>query len=610
MQQAALSVQQQPDQLPPMPLPDPPAPQPPPAPPPPPQVERQAPVPPQALSQQAASMSPSQNPLLNQYPIEPQANSRFPGPDVQSQQVPESVAMRQPAMGGNPAAMAGQPPSWLGQAKSNIGAMQAVQPHPTGMPPEQGAFGAQPGGQPPPPEPPQYPGASYRDSIASMMTPQPGQEGGPPQNPMMAGQTPARMPSSLPGLMNPMSTAVAGSPPEAAQNRPIVMRDIEPGPRMAPGAQLAQGPVQAPFPRSGEGARPVVQISERVLGAGDPVKPTVPPPDLGRQPLGVPVEEQFEKSRYYQPPPMPPPKTKWQVDTELKRDQARNPVERTSYENQLAAEEKRRKDTHEMALKTWETRNTIGKEEHQKELERRRYPGREEADALKLGYEQQERAMKANELQRFGVSGRGPHEKALTEARKNVEGIAPMMRTLTKIDQTLKDNTMFTGAAANFNTTRAKIMHMMGWPLDKKLPDTEQFVANLAPLVAQARREVTGNANVSDKDTALSLRNAMADPTLERETLLEAFSDIRKAALIKAVGHQAAVRNYSTGDTEEQTRHNYNTLGVPGYVDIIPQAHVDVVRDAAAKKDQATLDEFDDDYNWPGLHLEVLKRRK
>jgi len=506
--------------------------------------------------------------------------------------------------------MAGQPPSWFGQAKSNIGAMQAVQPHPTGMPPEQGAFGAQPGGQPPPPEPPQYPGASYRDSIASMMTPQPGQEGGPPQNPMMAGQTPARMPSSLPGLMNPMQTAMAGSPPEAAQNRPIVMRDIEPGPRMAPGAQLAQGPVQAPFPRSGEGARPVVQISDRVLGPGDPATKTTPPPDLGTQKLGVPVEEQFEKSKYYKPPPQLEPKTDWQINTELKRDKARNPVERQSYENQIAAEEKRRKDVHDAAMETWKTINEVGKGEHQKELERRRYPGKEKADALKLGYEQQELALKASEMQRFGPGGRGPHVAALTERQKNVANIAPMMRTIGQIESSLKDDKIFTGMTSDLNVFRAKLMRAMGWPLDPKLPVTEQYVPQLAPLVAQARREISGNANISNADVALSLKNAMADPKMERETLMEAFADIRKAALIKAVEHQAAVRNYSTGDTPEQTRHNYNTLGVPGYVDIIPQAHVDVVRDAAAKKDQATLDEFDDDYNWPGLHLEVLKRRK
>jgi len=38
-------------------------------------------------------------------------------------------------------------------------------------------------------------------------------------------------------------------------------------------------------------------------------------------------------------------------------------------------------------METWKTINEVGKGEHQKELERRRYPGKEKADALKLGYE-------------------------------------------------------------------------------------------------------------------------------------------------------------------------------------------------------------------------------
>ena len=154
----------------------------------------QPPPGPTALAQ---SMSPSANPLLNQYPVEPTANAPFPGPDVASQQVPASIAARQPPMAPPPTqgAIGGAPPAWFPQAKNNIGAMQALQPHPTGMPPSQGAFGPQAAA--PPPDP--------RTDVAMSLAQR-------PPNPMMGGQSPARDAEHVDGWGRPAAAAAEPEP--------------------------------------------------------------------------------------------------------------------------------------------------------------------------------------------------------------------------------------------------------------------------------------------------------------------------------------------------------------------------------------------------------------
>jgi hypothetical protein len=79
--------------------------------------------------------------------------------------------------------------------------------------------------------------AAVRDSIASLMQTQ--RQGVPQPNPMLAGQAPAGLPSAF-------SPADLGSPPEAANNRPIV----------APNIQVAGPPQAATAPPSGEPPQP------------------------------------------------------------------------------------------------------------------------------------------------------------------------------------------------------------------------------------------------------------------------------------------------------------------------------------------------------------------
>jgi hypothetical protein len=85
------------------------------------------------------------------------------------------------------------------------------------------------------------------------------------------GQPPApEVPQQNPTLPSPATATTAGSPPEAANNRPIVMPDVQPraaAPAPAPGAQMAQAQPPAPdyiMPKpTPPTAPPVPQMSPR-----------------------------------------------------------------------------------------------------------------------------------------------------------------------------------------------------------------------------------------------------------------------------------------------------------------------------------------------------------
>jgi hypothetical protein len=511
VQQAALSVQQ-PDQLPPMPLPQPPAPQPPPAPPPPPQVERQDPLPPQALSQQAASMSPSQNPLLNQYPIEPQANSRFPGPDVASPMVDPALAMQQPSQGptSGPGGMANAP-AWFGQTVANGMRMQGPQPiggsqSPSGMPP----------GLPPqpPPEPPQYPGASYRDSIASLMTPQPGQEGGPPQNPMMAGQTPARMPSSLPGLMNPMQTATAGSPPEAAQNRPIVMRDIEPGPRLEPGAQLAQAPMTG---------RPRVYVNEPAGQAKGVQVPAVRPAPLPETTPG-PAERGQAEGIYDKPvepkPFMQTQKSKEETRYEREERYATDPDMKSYYAKKAADLATIRAAQDARLLEEYKNKYQLYGQDLLKWQDAQRLLPKTQAETAQ---EQSKASVMADQAVISSRHGGMPAEKVfadLAERQKQAKSAADTLKQA-KIARQAIDAGIFSGPLANLQLDKARLE---AWMLKNKnagdlASNSEMYRTAVNSMLGQAIKNFQpGGGPVTEGDIRIAQGQVGSTPELMEQT--------------------------------------------------------------------------------------------
>jgi hypothetical protein len=422
----------------------------------------------------------------------------------------------------------------------------------------------------PPPDP------NIRARIAGALQ---ARQGGPQQNPMLAGQSPASMPSTF-------SPDDLGSPPDL-NNRPIEMPNIQ----LAEAGTKPAAPVSLPPPD---------QMPPAVKLPGAPGEPVPAAPREAR-----PVETPYSTPRFEKPPRMADPGPQ-----ELDYMKAANdPGVLGSYQKMYAAEAQRmaekRKLDHDQAMTAYKTRDELLKTGQERasrstEIELNR-------QALEDAKQQRERTERISRV--FGPSGIAPHEKSIDDSYKNVAGLAHQNKAINEIRTSLNDDRMFTGSTADLQNTRAKLLHAFGWRLNPAVVDTERFATLMAPIVAANRRMISGNQNISDKDVETALKASGGDPKLEKESLLTILDDLQEGSIALATEHQRKIHDLTgaLGEKDYEAR-MYNQRGVPNMEQMVRDE--DVQRLVAGSKDPKVHKMFDEAYHTPGLSLRVLSTRR
>jgi hypothetical protein len=428
-------------------------------------------------------------------------------------------------------------------------------------------------------------GAPQRDAIARLLTGGSDTLGGPgvPQpNPTSS----AVMPPT------PLTAAAAGSPPEAAGNRPIVMPDVKPqpaAPAPVPGAQLAQAlPSQMP--------------------------PQVPPPGTRAPPVPDPEQEPrvAVPSQFAQPPqrpadPVEPPKTPRQIYNErVLHAFPDDPVRSATATRIIADEEKLRQDEYNRRVEKWKSDTELYRNEYGKQQEFQRGAPQRELELQKAEDERQQR----NYTEKINrMLGGIPQETFIANLNKGKENIAGIPAATDSIRRArdLVDK-MYHGPFADSDTFLAKVMGSAGFPLDPKASATEQFKTAMTGVMAQARKAIVGPGAQSEGELALLQKSTAADAKLTPETIRATLDAAERLNLKVALNHQQLVRRFAGEDDPQRQAMVYGAYGVPNMVDLVPQAHVNKLFKNSDNADAHR--EFDNLYHTPGLSRDVMRYRK
>jgi hypothetical protein len=331
---------------------------------------------------------------------------------------------------------------------------------------------------------------------------------------MMAGQTPARMPSSLPGLMNPMQTATAGSPPEAAQNRPIVMRDIEPGPRLEPGAQLAQAPMTG---------RPRVYVNEPAGQAKGVQVPAVRPAPLPETTPG-PAERGQAEGIYDKPvepkPFMQTQKSKEETRYEREERYATDPDMKSYYAKKAADLATIRAAQDARLLEEYKNKYQLYGQDLLKWQDAQRLLPKTQAETAQ---EQSKASVMADQAVISSRHGGMPAEKVfadLAERQKQAKSAADTLKQA-KIARQAIDAGIFSGPLANLQLDKARLE---AWMLKNKnagdlASNSEMYRTAVNSMLGQAIKNFQpGGGPVTEGDIRIAQGQVGSTPELMEQT--------------------------------------------------------------------------------------------
>jgi hypothetical protein len=366
----------------------------------------------------------------------------------------------------------------------------------------------------------------------------------------------------------------AGSPDEAADNRPIVL--AQNGARPAPVKE--PGMVADPVPTPETTTR--YQPSPKIIKQGEFSSPPR---------IADPGPEELNLLRAASDPNV------------LGSYQ-------TQYKERAAELAQQRKDNYDQQLKAWTAKDQMLQTERANEQTFERGKSERDMNIKKLEDEAQQRARTEKFARVLGPGGWEGTSKSIEDSYKKVEGLAQQSKAINDIQSALQDNKMYTGSAADLQNTRAKILHVLGWRLDPKVVDTERFATLMAPIVAANRRMISGNQNISDKDVETALKASGGDPKLEKESLLTILNDLREGSLSMAINHQRMLRGVTGAINEPDWTNTRDTQkATPNMHQLVPQS---AVNELLASPTEDAKSEFDDAFHTPGLANQVLRFRK
>ena len=445
-----------------------------------------------------------------------------------------------------------------------------------------------------------------RNSIYQALMSQQGPAGAVPQpNPTQGAASP---PPMSPPSQPPLDTASLGSPPEAAQNRPI-MTDMQPEPAPAPGAQVAQngayqGPNLGPLARPMPPLPPGNQMPPAVPPSGTPAVPIPPAPPEPRAQIPPSAARAL-------PEPAVPPRVLPGPEQLLMEQKARDTedADMKSYYSDKAAKfeaDRAAQDTRNM--EKWKADHNAWEADrarlHQYYLQT---PEREQT--LKKGEDEaqaRERAQ-AIEAQQGGIPTATWLENLKT-GKEQTAGIPAATQSIKRARDLVENNKMFFGTFADTNTTLAKVMNAAGWPLNPKASGTEQFKQAMSGVMSQARKAITGPGTTSDRDMQILQSATAADAKLTPDSIKAALDAAERLNLTMALQHQKEVRQFAGESDPNRKAAVYRAYGVPNMVDLVPQASVNKL--FKFSQDPKVHEDFDNTYHTPGLSLQVLRSRR
>jgi hypothetical protein len=422
---------------------------------------------------------------------------------------------------------------------------------------------------------------------------------------------------AAPPMGAPAAQGLAGAPDAragiysavAAQNAPS-SPVAPPGPRLAQAGGPAPVPAPVPAPAPAQVLPTPAQALPDIPG---PMAPRPVPPPVERVPrTGVVSQPEFERPLNLAPPKPTPLTPQELYGQQLLRDRRTfgDPEVQQRAKEYIDFGAARRKFLDERNIEAWKHNQTLQKEREtariqapkleaevrQKELENR---DKEDAARLKAFY------------------GDTPPAEIIADLRKGKEITQGIPQSNVAISQALKlldDKALFTGSPANIEVAKQRLLQVLGYQVDPKLSGTEQLRLVLSDVAAQKRRQMSGNANVSNRDVEDGKQAAAADPSLQPATIRYILEGLQRTNLAQAVDQNDKVRAYTGSDPARmQTAFPLWGFTHRQMMELLPPAAIQRLHNAlsSGKHDpKQVLEDFDEDFATPGLARRVLQMRR
>jgi len=308
--------------------------------------------------------------------------------------------------------------------------------------------------------------------------------------------------------------APAGSPPEAAGNRPIVS-DIAPMP--AAGTQTAQYQPPPIAPRRPTDA------------------PVVMPPQQTAAPLPPQATGMYERPT---PPKMPDPTARSPVEADFEQKSLReqDPVLQRWYAGQAAIRAEARTKRDALNTKEYESERALYDQKYRAwEDAQRKLPETAE-DLKKKRYEVQQQAEQDAQRAQFGNLPQHVHAY-LDEGKKNAISAVGSLEGIRNAKEVVDAGTLF-GVAAP-----AKLLYYQGLAEagDKNaariVAATQTYKTALGPVAAQAIKSY-GGTQISNEDRRQGMAMAGADVSLDEKTARRMLDIAERSAIAKINEHR------------------------------------------------------------------------
>jgi hypothetical protein len=510
-------------------------------------------------------------PAEAQIPVVPNPSPATPGPGAEATPTVQTSEALQPSGVQTAAAdyAAYQPVDALPPVQDAGGAPQTASVD-TGTMSDAPPMGA-PTGQPNP--------AAVRASITQLVN---AQRGGLQQNPMLAGQSPASLsvdPSSL------------GSP--LGENRPIPtpIRLAEAGTKPAP-------PLPALPPDS--------QMPPAIPPTYAPARP---PPEAPAEARVEPNSKLTGKPFVYQAPPPMPTMSPAHVGALNALRTETFPRDRAMYEQVIKEEEQKRAEQHTLNMENWKAKMELLKPQVEAEQAFRRGTPQRELELQKAEQERQQK--KYDEVISRQIGGLSPSDYAATlkENKAVLSGIPSANDSIRRARKILNSDQLFVGTAtADTEKFLSKALGSAGFPVDPKVSGTEQFKQAMSGILGQARKSIIGAGAQSDRELA-TLESAIAsDVKLDPATIRAALDAAESLNFKLSHAHMQMVRPFAGETDPDRQRSVYTVYGAPDYINSIPDAAVQRLRENAQNPEAHK--QFDNTFHMPGLSREVLRLRR
>jgi hypothetical protein len=230
------------------------------------------------------------------------------------------------------------------------------------------------------------------------------------------------------------------------------------------------------------------------------------------------------------------------------------------------------------------------------------------ASLFDLQQKREAAAITQGERERFGGFTREEALGPIKDSYKTVQNLPAAAMGIQLAKQALlQDPKMFTGPDAQIQLSTARVMNMLGAPLDPRVPATEAFKAHLASILGAMRPSVVGPGSQSEKELATLQQAVGSDFTMTRPAIERILTSIEKLNTMAAIEHQKKVLTFTGGDDKNAQRAGFGLFGVPAMERVVPQRAVDQLKELYAKDPRGTVENFDNAYYTPGLAEAVLQ---